>query len=179
MSWLVIDYYQLAILRKGNSSISDYFHCFTHLIDTLAAIDQPLPFHESLSFLLAGLGTDYDSLVTSVQTQINPIPPIVVVVVVALPIPPFLSVDAVASIFREVGGMVNLTSPLLQIALFAKCVTSPGMWHYNVITGLITHINLIILLRCRPFLQLLNNLKTPTSILTRVPRIMLHLILPI
>ena len=73
MSWLVIDYYQLAILRKGNSSISDYFHCFTHLIDTLAAIDQPLPFHESLSFLLAGLGTDYDSLVTSVQTQINPI----------------------------------------------------------------------------------------------------------
>jgi hypothetical protein len=66
-------HYQLATLRKGDSSISDYFHRFTHLVDTLAAIAQPLPLHESLSFLLAGLGSDYDSLVTSVQTQINPI----------------------------------------------------------------------------------------------------------
>jgi hypothetical protein len=66
-------HYQLATLRKGDSSISDYFHRFTHLVDTLAAIAQPLPLHESLSFLLASLGSDYDSLVTSVQTQINPI----------------------------------------------------------------------------------------------------------
>ena len=66
-------HYQLATLRKGDSSISDYFHRFTHLTDTLAAINQPLPLHESLSFLLASLESDYDSLVTSVQTQINPI----------------------------------------------------------------------------------------------------------
>jgi hypothetical protein len=66
-------HYQLATFYKGDSSITDYFHRFTHLIDTLAAIDQPLPLHESLSFLLAGLGSDYDSLVTSIQTQINPI----------------------------------------------------------------------------------------------------------
>jgi hypothetical protein len=66
-------HYQLATLRKGDSSISDYFHCFTHLINTLAAINQPLPLHESLSFLLVSLGSDYDSLVTFIQTQINPI----------------------------------------------------------------------------------------------------------
>uniref|UniRef100_A0A2N9F539 Reverse transcriptase Ty1/copia-type domain-containing protein n=1 Tax=Fagus sylvatica TaxID=28930 RepID=A0A2N9F539_FAGSY len=66
-------HYQLATLRKGDSSISDYFHRFTHLVDTLAAIAQPLPLHESLFFLLAGLGSDYDHVVTSVQTQINPI----------------------------------------------------------------------------------------------------------
>uniref|UniRef100_A0A2N9ELM4 Uncharacterized protein n=1 Tax=Fagus sylvatica TaxID=28930 RepID=A0A2N9ELM4_FAGSY len=66
-------HYQLATLRKGDSSIADYYHCFTHLIDTLVAIDQPLPHHKSLSFLLAGLGADYDSLVTSVQTQLTPI----------------------------------------------------------------------------------------------------------
>uniref|UniRef100_A0A2N9EFQ8 Retrotransposon Copia-like N-terminal domain-containing protein n=1 Tax=Fagus sylvatica TaxID=28930 RepID=A0A2N9EFQ8_FAGSY len=58
---------------SGDSSIADYYHCFTHLIDTLVAIDQPLPHHKSLSFLLAGLGADYDSLVTSVQTQLTPI----------------------------------------------------------------------------------------------------------
>ena len=66
-------HYQLATLRKGDSSISDYFHRFTHLINTLAAINQPLPLHESLSFLLVSLGFDYDSLVTFIQTQINPI----------------------------------------------------------------------------------------------------------
>uniref|UniRef100_A0A2N9IKQ2 Retroviral polymerase SH3-like domain-containing protein n=1 Tax=Fagus sylvatica TaxID=28930 RepID=A0A2N9IKQ2_FAGSY len=55
-------HYQLATLRKGDSSISDYFHRFTHQVDTLAAIAQPLPLHESLTFLLASLGSDYDSL---------------------------------------------------------------------------------------------------------------------
>ena len=66
-------HYQLATLRKGDSCITDYYHRFTKLTYTLAAIDQPLPHHESLSFLLAGLGSDYDSLVTSVQTQLTPI----------------------------------------------------------------------------------------------------------
>uniref|UniRef100_A0A2N9FQA8 Retrotransposon Copia-like N-terminal domain-containing protein n=1 Tax=Fagus sylvatica TaxID=28930 RepID=A0A2N9FQA8_FAGSY len=46
-------HYQLATLRKGDSSIADYYHRFTHLIDTLTAIDQLLPHHEALSFLLA------------------------------------------------------------------------------------------------------------------------------
>ena len=63
---------QLATLKKGDSSIADYFHKFTHLTDTLAAVAQPLPPHEALSFLLAGLGSDYDSLVTSVKTQVLP-----------------------------------------------------------------------------------------------------------
>ena len=31
-------HYQLATLKKGNSSIADYFHQFTTLVDTLAAI---------------------------------------------------------------------------------------------------------------------------------------------
>uniref|UniRef100_A0A2N9GW48 Retrotransposon Copia-like N-terminal domain-containing protein n=1 Tax=Fagus sylvatica TaxID=28930 RepID=A0A2N9GW48_FAGSY len=65
-------HYQLATLKKGDSSVADYFHKFTHLTDALAAVDQPLPPHEALSFLLAGLGSDYDSLVTSVKTQVHP-----------------------------------------------------------------------------------------------------------
>ena len=65
-------HYQLATLKKGDSSVADYFHKFTHLTDTFAAVDQPLPPHEALSFLLAGLSSDYDSLVTSVKTQVHP-----------------------------------------------------------------------------------------------------------
>jgi hypothetical protein len=65
-------HYQLATFRKGDTSIADYYHRFTTLIDTFAAIDQPFPHHEALSFLLVGLGSDYDSLVTFIQTQLNP-----------------------------------------------------------------------------------------------------------
>uniref|UniRef100_A0A2N9H272 Uncharacterized protein n=1 Tax=Fagus sylvatica TaxID=28930 RepID=A0A2N9H272_FAGSY len=65
---------------------------------------------------------------------VNKAPPFVVAVVVEIPIPPLLFVDAVASIIKEEGGVVDLTSPLLPIALFAKCVTNQGMWRCNVIT---------------------------------------------
>ena len=65
-------HYQLATLKKGDSSIANYFHKFTHLTDTLVAVDQPPSPHEALSFLLAGLGSEYDSLVTSVKTQLHP-----------------------------------------------------------------------------------------------------------
>ena len=54
-------HYQLTTLKKGNSSIVDYFHQFTNLADTLATIDQPLIDFELVSFPFAGLGFDYDS----------------------------------------------------------------------------------------------------------------------
>jgi hypothetical protein len=66
-------YYQLATLKKGNASIADYFQQFTSLTDTLAAVNQPLNDYETVSFLLAGLGTDYDSFVTSITTRVEPL----------------------------------------------------------------------------------------------------------
>ena len=66
-------HYQLATLKKGNSSIVDYFHQFTTLVDTLAATAQPLNDFELVSFLLAGLGLDYDSFVTPVTTRVDPL----------------------------------------------------------------------------------------------------------
>ena len=66
-------HYQLTTLKKGNSSIADYFHWFTTLVDTLAVIDQPLNDFEVVSFLLASLGLDYDSFVTSMTTRVDPL----------------------------------------------------------------------------------------------------------
>ena len=66
-------HYQLSTLKKGSTSIADFFHTFTGLADTLAAIDQPLPEFQLVSFLLAGLGPEYDSFVTSVQQRTEPI----------------------------------------------------------------------------------------------------------
>lgn len=68
-------HYQLAILKKGNWSIADYFQKFTNLVDTFVALDQPLNDSELTSFLLAGLGFDYDSFVTSVTTRVDPLAP--------------------------------------------------------------------------------------------------------
>lgn len=57
-------HFQLATLKKANLSIDDYFQQFTNLTDSLAAVDQPLNNYELVSFLLVGLGPNYDSFVT-------------------------------------------------------------------------------------------------------------------
>uniref|UniRef100_A0A2N9F3N8 Retrotransposon gag domain-containing protein n=1 Tax=Fagus sylvatica TaxID=28930 RepID=A0A2N9F3N8_FAGSY len=66
-------HYQLATLQKGDSTVAEYYHRFTLLADTLAAVNHPLDSFELVSFFLAGLGSEYDSLVTSVQTRADPL----------------------------------------------------------------------------------------------------------
>uniref|UniRef100_A0A2N9H011 Reverse transcriptase Ty1/copia-type domain-containing protein n=1 Tax=Fagus sylvatica TaxID=28930 RepID=A0A2N9H011_FAGSY len=96
-------HYQLSTLKKGDSSIANYFHKFIGLIATLAAINKPLTEEEQISFLLAGLGSEFESFVTTVQMRTdllsmgisfpmnfvwlkhNPRPIVVVVEVVAPP----------------------------------------------------------------------------------------------
>jgi hypothetical protein len=66
-------HFQLVNLKKGNSSIADYFQKFQQLTDALASVSQPLKDIELVSFLLSGLGPEYDSFVTSVQTRVDTI----------------------------------------------------------------------------------------------------------
>jgi hypothetical protein len=67
-------HFQLATLKKGGSSVTDYFQKFKTLSDTLVVAGQPLNEFESLSFVLAGLGTDFDSIVTTISTRGDTIP---------------------------------------------------------------------------------------------------------
>lgn len=60
---------QLANLKKSNSSITDYFNRVKNLVDALSSIDIPLRDDEISSYMLVGLGEEYDSLVTSVTTR--------------------------------------------------------------------------------------------------------------
>jgi hypothetical protein len=62
-------HHQLSTLKKGDSSMADFYHKFTSLADTLAAIDQPLKDYDLVSFFLVGLGSDYDALVTAIQQR--------------------------------------------------------------------------------------------------------------
>jgi hypothetical protein len=66
-------YFQLAIVKKGTNSITEYFQTIKTLSDTLAAAGQPLNDFESVSFLLKGLGSEYDPFVTSVTTRVDPL----------------------------------------------------------------------------------------------------------
>jgi len=65
--------YQLATLKKGALSIADYFQKAQTLAHTLAASEEPLKSSEFISYLLAGLNSEYDPLVTSITTRVDPL----------------------------------------------------------------------------------------------------------
>jgi hypothetical protein len=66
-------HFQLATIKNGGSSITEYFQKYKHLIDSLAVAGQPLNDFELVSFLLAGLGSKYNPFVTSVTTRVDPL----------------------------------------------------------------------------------------------------------
>jgi hypothetical protein len=66
-------HYQLATLKKGSLSIADYYRTFQTLCDALAIVGQPLNGIEKVSFLLAGLGSDFDPFITSVTNRAEPL----------------------------------------------------------------------------------------------------------
>ncbi|XP_042962649.1 uncharacterized protein LOC122296919 [Carya illinoinensis] len=67
--------YQLATISKGSSSISDYYRKLKHLSDIMSAAGTPLTSKEFISYLLAGLSNNYDALVTSITTRLEPLSP--------------------------------------------------------------------------------------------------------
>jgi hypothetical protein len=70
-SWQI--YFQLATVKKGNDSITEYFQTIKTLSETLAVAGQPLNDFESVSFLLKDLGSKHDPFVTSVTMRVDPL----------------------------------------------------------------------------------------------------------
>jgi hypothetical protein len=60
---------QLTTLQKGDLTAAEYFRKMKRFIDTLAAIGKRLEDEEFISYLLHGLPSDYNSLVTSITTR--------------------------------------------------------------------------------------------------------------
>lgn len=65
--------YQLITMKKGSDSITKYFHKATSMAITLGAARQPFSSSEFTIYLLASLGLDYESLVTSLTTRPDPL----------------------------------------------------------------------------------------------------------
>ena len=64
--------YQLSTLKKGSFSVTEYFQKLKQLVDTLAAVHHPLDDFEVNSYLLAGLSSDYESMIASIQMLAAP-----------------------------------------------------------------------------------------------------------
>jgi hypothetical protein len=60
---------ELTTTKKHDLSADDYFHKIKSLASEMAAADAPLRDDEVVAYLLAGLGADYDSFVTSMTTK--------------------------------------------------------------------------------------------------------------
>lgn len=61
-------FYQLATLKKGSDSIFEYFRKAKTLIDTLATSGKIFSQSEFVMFFLSGLGSEFDSFVSSATT---------------------------------------------------------------------------------------------------------------
>lgn len=68
-------HFQLATLKKESDTTAAYYQPAKLLRDTLAASRKTLTSLEFITFLLAGLGTDYESVVTSITTRVDPLTP--------------------------------------------------------------------------------------------------------
>ncbi|KAF5460707.1 hypothetical protein F2P56_020557 [Juglans regia] len=60
---------QLSTARKTNQTVSEYFIHIKRLADNLAIAGQPLNTDDTITYLLAGLGPEYDSLVTIISAR--------------------------------------------------------------------------------------------------------------
>jgi hypothetical protein len=65
---------QMAELKKRDSTINVYFHKMKALADELTSIGQPLRDSEIISYILAGLGKEYDALYEVVNARTEPMP---------------------------------------------------------------------------------------------------------
>ena len=62
---------QLATIQKKDLSVNEYFRKVKGLADTLAMIGKRLEDDEVIAYMLRGLGSEYDPLVTSLTTCVD------------------------------------------------------------------------------------------------------------
>lgn len=72
---LMHNHFQLATHKKGFQSIPDYYYKAKLLHDNLTAIGKLLSNSKFITFLLAGLGSDFESVITSITTRVDPLTP--------------------------------------------------------------------------------------------------------
>jgi hypothetical protein len=151
--------------------VTDYFQKFKSLSDTLAVVGQHLNEFESLSFVLAGLGTDFDSIVTTISTcgDTMPLEDLYSHLLIHeqriehqstttepffFPLPMLPSIVVVAVVVIVVFLHFFLHHKVTPPGLSVKFVTNQAILLSPVITGSTMLINVSLLSRCKLILQL-------------------------
>jgi hypothetical protein len=65
--------YQLYNAKRADMEATAYYHKMKGYAETIASLGHPLTDEEILGYMLAGLGAEYESLVTSITTRDEPI----------------------------------------------------------------------------------------------------------
>lgn len=63
----------LSTTKKGNKSVAEYVSKMKSLADEIATTGKPLDEEDLVSYILAGLDYDYNPLVSSVATRVEPL----------------------------------------------------------------------------------------------------------
>lgn len=62
---------QLQTLKKGGSSINEFFQRAKSLADCLATISNPVSSNDHLLYVLANLGSEYEAFITAITTRLD------------------------------------------------------------------------------------------------------------
>jgi hypothetical protein len=73
MACIITTRMALATATKGSSSISEYYSKMKGLADDMASVGKKIKDEELISYMLTGLGEDYDSVISVVATHVEPI----------------------------------------------------------------------------------------------------------
>ncbi|XP_019459912.1 PREDICTED: uncharacterized protein LOC109359670 [Lupinus angustifolius] len=63
---------QLRTIIQGNNTISEYFSKIKCITDSLASIRTPISIAEHVDYVLDGLGEEFQTVITAIESQINP-----------------------------------------------------------------------------------------------------------
>lgn len=65
--------YQLSNLKKKDLSVLEYYRKMKGFTNAMASIGNPLSDDEVLGYMLAGLGFEFEPLITSITTRDEPV----------------------------------------------------------------------------------------------------------
>jgi hypothetical protein len=72
-AWAVNVHMALATTQKGNMSVTEYVNKMCGLHDEMASARKPLDDEEMVSYILAGLDIEFNSIVSAVLARVEPI----------------------------------------------------------------------------------------------------------
>lgn len=63
---------KLQTIQKGGMSLKEYFSKIQQYVDALAVVDKPTSVEDHILYILSGLGSDFESMVSVISDKTGP-----------------------------------------------------------------------------------------------------------